>query len=166
VVADETTTVVVGESTTVPATTVIVVADQPATVVDTTTPLVNHKQTCRQPSTLIEQTARSHGIILDDEIILRIIRNCELKDPFAIEEEIAYMLGVKINQLKGSRNIGNFPALLAKAVPSLFLSTEVQRYRSHKARERIEEREVAESVLRDSEAPEDMKTWAGRVFTG
>ena len=111
-------------------------------------------------SSLIEQTARKHGIVLDDDIVRRIQKNCKLNEPSATEQEIAYMLNVKINQLKSSRSIENMPALLVKAVANLFPSNELQRYRSQKAREQAESREVARRILEDPEASDNDREWA------
>ena len=70
------------------------------------------------------------------------------------------MLDVKINQLKSSRSIENLPALLVKAVANLFPSNELQRYRSQKAREQAESREVARLILEDPESSDNDRQWA------
>jgi hypothetical protein len=115
-------------------------------------------------SSLIEETARKYGLILDDDIVQRLVKNCRVGEPAATEEEIAYMLDIKINQLKGSRSIENWPALLAKSVANLFPSNELQRLRTRKARELTESREVARQVLEDPDSPEESRQWAHTVL--
>jgi hypothetical protein len=109
---------------------------------------------------VITNTARRYGIVLDDAIVVRMIKACKLNDPSAIEDEIAYMLDVKIQQLRNSKSVENMPALLAKAVPNLFPSNELQRLRTQKAREAEQSREVARSILSDPEASEREREWA------
>jgi hypothetical protein len=108
---------------------------------------------------LIEQVARKYGIILDDDIVRRIQKTCKLNEPSASDEEIAYMLEVKINQLKTSRSIDNLPAVLVKAVANLFPSNELHRYRVQKSREQIQSRELAQTILEDPQASENDRNW-------
>jgi hypothetical protein len=109
---------------------------------------------------LIEQTAHKHGIILDDDIVCRIQKNCKLNEPSATEQEIAYMLDLKINQLKFSRSIENLPAVLVKAVANLFPSNELQRYRTKRTREQAESRASARQILDDPNSTEKDREWA------
>jgi hypothetical protein len=88
------------------------------------------------------------------------VRDCKRNDPSATDEEIAYMLEVKIQQVRESKNINNMPALLAKAVPNMFPSNELQVLRDQKARKREESRDIAKNILADPEASEDDRDWA------
>jgi hypothetical protein len=114
---------------------------------------------------VLADTARRYSIVLDDEIIRRMIRACRLNDPRAAEDEIAYMLDVKIQQLRSSRTIENMPAVLVKAIASLFPSNELQRLRAHKALEIEKSRELAQQVLADPDSTDKDRDWARNVLT-
>ena len=113
---------------------------------------------------VIENTARKYGIILDDDILRRMQKNCKLNEPSASEEEIAYMLEVKILQLKDSRSIQNLPAVLVNAVANLFPSNELHRYRAQKNREQIQSRELAQQILDDSGTSDKEREWARSIL--
>jgi hypothetical protein len=121
-------------------------------------------------SSLLAETAREFDVILDDDIVERMRKACRLNDPAATDEEIAYMLTAKLEQLRKSKSVTNMPPLLVKAVANLFPSNELQRLRAQRARELQQSREAtaeklerARRILADGAAEPFEREWAEGV---
>jgi hypothetical protein len=106
------------------------------------------------------------NLVLDDNAVHKLVRRCQAEDESATISEIAYFLEVKINQLRGRRDIANWPGMLLQAVPAYFTSekTELLRYRQEKVRERAELRRQAQSLIDDPQATEQDHELAQKVL--
>lgn len=163
VVSDQSTTVVADQSTTVVATTTVtVVVDPSTTVVATTTPLDNKRRETERQSSSLADVCRKNGILLDAAAERVIHKRCRTYDEFATNEEIAYFAEAKIDQLRQSRNVGNFVGLLITAVPEYFVQPahEVQHYRARKAQNLTKGKETARKILDDPDSNEQAREWA------
>jgi hypothetical protein len=162
------TTVATGTPTTVvTSTTDTVGAEQPTTVVAATTQLDNKDKTERQTSSsALADVCSRHGVVLDAAAERTIIKRCRAYDSAAADDEIAHFAGIKINQLKTSRNVGNLVGLLMIAIPEFFVEPahELQRYRAGKTDQNISRRDLAQRVLTAPDASEPERQWANAIM--
>ena len=162
------TTVATGTPTTVvTSTTDTVGAEQPTTVVAATTQLDNKDKTERQTSSsALADVCSRHGVVLDAAAERTIIKRCRAYDSAAADDEIAHFAGIKINQLKTSRNVGNLVGLLMIAVPEFFVEPahELQRYRAGKTEQNMSRQDLARRVLTDPNASEPERQWATEIM--
>jgi hypothetical protein len=161
------TTVSGGAPTTVIASTTDTVgAEQSTTVVAATTHLDNKDKAKRHTSSsALADVCSQHEVVLDAAAERTIIKRCRAYDSAAAEDEIAHFAGIKINQLKTSRNVGNLVGLLMIAIPEFFVEPahELQRYRAGKAERSSSRLDLAQRVLTDPNASEPEKQWANAI---
>lgn len=171
---------VAATTTVVPGPPATVVTGQTATVVDgpTTTVVVEPATTppsAPEPanSSVICEAAAEFGVAFDADASRKLIRRCQDYDPEATEDEIAHCLRLKLQQLRRSRNVGNWVGLLLTSVPLYFQppAHEVARYRRQTQAAASSEpppgsRELWEAVLADPGAPEEEKAIARECLQG
>lgn len=133
--------------------TVCVPSEAPDTVPSEATPLdkdlVNTSQTSSsQTASVVSNTAKQHGVMLDDDAVRTLIGKCRNGTPGATEQEIAHFTTQKITQLRGRRNVENWVGMLLVAVPLYFSppATELTRYRQAKAAAVREGREAQDQL--------------------
>lgn len=118
-------------------------------------------------SPLVVEAARRSGIVLDDDAVRRIVFECRKIDRAATEDEMAYFVAVKLQQLR-NRPIDNPIGLLIKAVPKYFETpaTELHRFRLQKQQEREGMIEGARSILSDPTSSESDRRAAEQILSG
>jgi hypothetical protein len=109
----------------------------------------------------IHEVARKWSVVLDDDAVRKLIRQCRDEDPAATEDEIAVFLNVKILQLRNSPT-RNMVGMLLSAVPAYFAkpATELALYRQQKAEERAKHLTIAKEILKDPESSIESQEWA------
>ncbi len=112
-----------------------------------------------QVSPVITETFRRYCPV-DDDAIRSLVKAVLQVDNRASEDEIAYFLAVKAEQLRHRRDIQNFVGLLIASVPRCFTGSLISQFREERQLRTERVRAEAERTLNNPESSAEELEWA------
>ena len=113
---------------------------------------------------LVVSAAIAKHLIVDDDVVQHIIEGCRRNVPSCTSDEIAEFAALSAAKISRQKNVDNPAGLLISQVPRFFPGVELTAYRSRKAKELADRRELAQRILDDPEAGQQEREWAKTVI--